>query len=78
MPEVTSDVESIVQKNLEIDSDFSDEANERRYWEVVGIAKVSCGGTHLKKTGEVGRVKLKRKNIGKGKERVEIYLDPES
>lgn len=78
LPEVNSDIESIVQKNLEIDSDFSDEANERRYWEVVGIAKVPCGGTHLKKTGEVGKVKLKRKNIGKGKERVEIYLDPES
>ena len=77
LPEVTSDVDSIVQNNLEINSAFSDEANERRYWEVDGIAKVPCGGTHLKKTGEVGRVKLKRKNIGKGKERVEIYLEPE-
>ena len=33
-----------------------------------------CGGTHVARTGEIGRVKLKRKNIGKGKERVEISL----
>ncbi len=34
-----------------------------------------CGGTHLKTTGEVGTIDLKRKNVGKGKERIEIYLD---
>ena len=39
-----------------------------RNWEV------PCGGTHVRKTGEIGLVKLKRRNIGKGKERIEIYL----
>ncbi|WP_445321840.1 hypothetical protein [Paenibacillus sp. FSL H8-0048] len=34
----------------------------------------NCGGTHLKKIGEVGEMKLKRNNIGRGKERIEIYL----
>ncbi|WP_230369886.1 hypothetical protein [Paludibacterium denitrificans] len=33
-----------------------------------------CGGTHLRRTGEVGTLQLKRKNVGKGKERVEILL----
>jgi alanyl-tRNA synthetase len=78
LPEITLEVESIVQKNLEINSSFSDEINEKRFWEVVGFAKVPCGGTHLKRTGEVGKLKLKRKNIGKGKERIEIYLGSES
>ncbi|HNE01040.1 MAG TPA: hypothetical protein PLQ18_04975, partial [Plasticicumulans sp.] len=49
-------------------------ANERRYWEVEGIARVACGGTHLRRTGEVGVLALKRRNVGKGKERVEILL----
>lgn len=75
LAEVTADVNSIVQKNLPIQSAYSDKATERRYWAVDGVAKVPCGGTHLRETGEVGRVKLKRKNIGKGKERVEIYLE---
>ena len=78
LPEITSEVESIVQKDLEINSAFSDEINEKRFWEVVGFAKVPCGGTHLKRTGEVGKLKLKRKNIGKCKERIEIYLGSES
>ena len=33
-----------------------------------------CGGTHVKNTSEIGQVKLKRKNPGRGKERVETSL----
>ena len=36
--------------------------------------KMPCGGTHVKNTKEVGQIRLKRKNIGAGKERIEIYL----
>jgi Ser-tRNA(Ala) deacylase AlaX len=73
-------LDKIVQADSAIISDFSDQEQEIRYWEVKGFGKVSCGGTHLKRTGEVGPVKLKRDNIGKGKERVEITIavDPSS
>ena len=54
-------------------SAFSDEAAELRYWEIPDLARVACGGTHLKRTGEIGKIELKRKNIGKGKERIEIF-----
>lgn len=33
-----------------------------------------CGGTHVKNTSEIGMIKLKRKNPGRGKERVETSL----
>lgn len=33
-----------------------------------------CGGTHVRNTSEIGQIKLKRKNPGKGKERVETSL----
>ena len=36
--------------------------------------KMPCGGTHVNSTEEIGKVILKRKNIGKGKERIEIFL----
>ena len=49
-------------------------AGERRYWKIREFARVPCGGTHLRRTGEVGALALKRKNIGKGKERIEITL----
>ena len=73
LPRIAAVAQELVDKNLEIVSAFSDEETQRRYWEVVGLGKVSCGGTHLCRTAEVGVLRLKRKNIGKGKERIEIY-----
>ena len=66
----------IVQNDADIVSAYGDEAEERRYWEVPGFARVPCGGTHLKRTGEVGKIQLKRDNIGKGKERIEFTVLP--
>jgi Ser-tRNA(Ala) deacylase AlaX len=43
------------------------------WWECEDM-KMGCGGTHVKNTGEIGRIKLKRVNIGRGKERIETYL----
>ncbi|HSQ40236.1 MAG TPA: hypothetical protein VLM78_08735 [Anaerolineales bacterium] len=43
---------------------------------MAGFAHVPCGGTHLKRTGEVGRIELKRDNIGKGKERIKVTILP--
>lgn len=63
----------IVHEDLEIISAYENEAAQERYWEVKGFAKVPCGGTHLKRTGEIGEIRLKRKNIGSGKERIEIF-----
>lgn len=65
---------NLIADNLEIRSEFSDAANDIRYWEIEGFAKVLCGGTHIKRTGEIGGLILKRNNIGKGKERIEIML----
>lgn len=63
-----------IDKNLPIITGYSDEQNQRRYWEIAGFSKVSCGGTHVRSTIEVGYVTLKRANIGGGKERIEIRL----
>jgi Ser-tRNA(Ala) deacylase AlaX len=64
---------ALIEANHPIVSAFSDEENQKRYWEIEGFARVACGGTHIRRTGEVGTLELKRKNIGKGKERIEIY-----
>lgn len=70
----TQQAQAIIDADLPIISAFSDQEQQRRYWRVEGFAQVPCGGTHLKRTSEVGKIALKRKNIGKGKERVEITL----
>ena len=74
LPEFQQAAHDLVTANRPIVSDFSDVAAQRHYWRVEGFAEVPCGGTHLKTTGEVGAVNLKRKNVGSNKERVEIVL----
>jgi Ser-tRNA(Ala) deacylase AlaX len=73
-PLIQEEALGIIESNQEIISAFSDEEKEERYWEIRGFAQVPCGGTHLKRTGEIGEIELKRKNPGKGKERIEIYV----
>jgi len=64
----------IIDENFPIKTGFSDFEKQLRYWEIEGFSKVPCGGTHVRSTAEVGRVTLKRVNIGSGKERIEIKL----
>jgi Ser-tRNA(Ala) deacylase AlaX len=74
-PFLEQKVREIIESDLDIISQFSDKENEVRYWEIEGFAKVNCGGTHIRKTGEIGGVLVKRgKSLGSNKERIEIYL----
>jgi Ser-tRNA(Ala) deacylase AlaX len=74
LPDIREQALALIEANHAIVSAYSDEAAQKRYWEIVGFARVPCGGTHLRTTGEVGAIALKRKNVGKGKERIEITL----
>ena len=74
LPAIADRGNAIIAQDLPIHTGFDDRASERRYWAIEGFSKVPCGGTHVRSTGEIGPIRLKRNNIGKGKERVEIYL----
>lgn len=73
-PEVLTRYDAIIDKDEPIHVGFSDVQTQQRFWKIEGFAEVPCGGTHVKSTGEVGYVTLRRKNIGGGKERIEIRL----
>ncbi|MCE5273886.1 MAG: alanyl-tRNA editing protein [Deltaproteobacteria bacterium] len=73
-PVLEAEAKKLIGADLPIVSAYSDRGQEKRFWEIEGFAKVSCGGTHVKRTGEVGSIRLRRNNIGKGKERIEITL----
>lgn len=64
----------VIARDLPIESGFSDIATGRRYWRIPRFAQVPCGGTHLRRTGEVGLITLRRKNVGRGKERIEVRV----
>lgn len=72
--DILTEYNKIIEKNEMIKTGYSDIENQRRFWKIHDFAEVSCGGTHVKSTAEVGFVTLKRVNIGGGKERIEICL----
>lgn len=72
--EIVTAYNRIIDSDLLIHKDFTDIANQRRYWKIDGFAEVPCGGTHVKSTAEVGYVTLKRSRRGKSIERIEIRL----
>ncbi|KYG66579.1 alanyl-tRNA editing protein [Bdellovibrio bacteriovorus] len=75
LPDIQAAAQKIIDSSQPIISDFSDQESERRFWKIEEFSQVPCGGTHLANTKEIGKIKLKRVNPGKGKERVEIFVD---
>lgn len=74
LPAIAAEANEIVVADRPIISAFGGEGQERRYWRIDGFATVPCGGTHLRRTGEIGRIALRRQNPGRGKERIEIRV----
>lgn len=75
LPDTADWVNRIIAEDHPIESAFTDEAAERRVWRIEGVSETPCGGTHLRSTGEIGSVQLRRRNIGGGRERIEITLE---
>lgn len=74
-PEILEAYNAIIAQDLPIETGFTDVETQRRYWKINGFAQVPCGGTHVRSTGEVGPVTLKRARPGKSVERIEIRLE---
>src|SRR5262249_18484344 len=54
LPLLRDEAQALVDADHPIVSAFSDEPAQRRYWEIAGFARVPCGGTHLRRTSEIG------------------------
>jgi Ser-tRNA(Ala) deacylase AlaX len=74
-PVLEAKAKELIEADKPILSAFSNETEEIRFWKIEGFGQVPCGGTHIKRTGELKAIKLKRDRQGKSKERIEIYLD---
>lgn len=71
---LAAELKDIVARDYVITKGFKDESTQLRYWKIDDYDAAECGGTHVNSTKEIGEVKFKRKNLGAGKERIEIYL----
>lgn len=74
LPAIETSLKEIVEQDLEVKTYDDQEEAGKRWWEIPGKYKMPCGGTHVARTSEIGEIKLKRENIGAGKERIEITL----
>lgn len=73
LPEIEMATNRFLAKNHPI-LRRTDEKSPDLWWWQCEEWKMPCGGTHPQTTREIGQIQLKRKNIGKGKERMEIFL----
>ena len=73
LPELEEKMNGFLSEGHEIVMKDDPEKADLQWW-TCGDWKMPCGGTHVKNSKEVGKVKLKRKNMGTGKERIEITL----
>lgn len=73
LPEIEQKANDIFSQDITIKTYPDENDKNKRWWECKDW-KVPCGGIHTNLTKEIGRIQLKRKNIGSGKERIEVYL----
>jgi alanyl-tRNA synthetase len=73
LPEIEKNVNTFLAEDHIITSEEDPTKPDLRWWKCEEWA-MPCGGTHVKSTKEIGTIKLKRKNIGAGKERIEMSL----
>jgi len=75
LAEVEERVNRLIASALPITHAATKEDPDRLLWKIQPYDPLACGGTHVRNTAEIGRVKVERgKKRGKGKERIEISL----
>ena len=69
LSELEQKVNEFIAKDLPIET-WSDEKKENfRHWKC-GEIQIPCGGTHPHNTSEIGKIKIKRKTGGQGREKI--------
>ena len=66
---ITAAMNDTIHKGAEVETWFD---GETRYVKIGDYDALMCGGTHVRNISEIGEIILKRKNVGKGKDRLEV------
>lgn len=73
-PAILHEYNKIITADMPIEKGYLNESEQIRYWRLPNIAMIPCGGTHVRSTGEIGGIELKRDRANKGVERIRIAL----
>jgi alanyl-tRNA synthetase len=75
LAKVEERVNKLISAELPVTHQAERDDEEKLLWKVEPFEAMACGGTHVRNTGEIGRVAVRRgSKPGKGKERIEITL----
>ncbi len=73
LEKIEEECQKYIERNLPIKIYPHEKEPEALYWKCLEYT-VPCGGTHCESTGELGKIKVRRKNIGKTSERLIVEL----
>ncbi|MBP1912285.1 alanyl-tRNA synthetase [Thermococcus stetteri] len=82
--EYPENVNQYKEKIIELFNRYVDEGGEMKIWweeetrytQIRDFEPIPCGGTHVRDIKEIGHLKkLKRSSLGRGKQRLEIWLE---
>lgn len=74
MQQIENDVNHMIEQQIPIKVFQHQDEKEAWYWQCKDYV-CACGGTHLDNTKYVGKVKVKRKNLGKNGQRVSFTYE---
>ena len=68
---IQEEMNKLIKNGAEVKTWFE---GEKRLVQINNFKPMPCGGTHLKNIKEINEIKIKRENIGKGKDRLECRM----
>ncbi len=70
---IQKETQKLIEQNISIEQFAHETESEALYWKCENYS-MPCGGTHATSTFDLGKIEVKRKNIGKGIDRLIISL----
>ncbi len=74
VPLLEAKCNEVIRKGAEVKAFFDEQRKDYRFIQIDSLPPIPCGGTHVRNVSEIGAIKLKRENVGKGKDRVIVTL----
>lgn len=71
---INTEAQRIIKSSLPIYTYQHPEENEAWYWKCDDFV-CPCGGTHITSTGQIDKMSIKRKNVGKSTERMIVQVE---
>jgi len=74
VPLLEAKCNEVIRKGTEVKAFFDEQRKDYRLIQIDSLPPLPCGGTHVRNVSEIGAIKLKRENVGKGKDRIIVTL----